>query len=155
MNIDKMIDWYVNQIRNLKSNQLASIYNYFNMKGSYGLSELLPYCETTMAKILNPKNCRCTSFIDIIENYEHTLDRDNCQYGLPTYGYDNDAYVKVYYLDGDIHKISHFLYYTYGLEGDDDLIDFIAKDLTRLSKDTVEFFEKATGVHIKLYEDGE
>ena len=150
-NIENMIDWYKNQIQYLKSNQLASLYNYFHMRDSkYCLTELLPYCETTMMKILNPDN-KVISIVKLIENYEEKLDRDLNIGGIPTSGIDRDAYVKVYY--DDKHEICYFWYYTYGLEGDDELIDGIAVDMTGLTEENVEQFIKATGFEVKLYKE--
>ena len=148
---EKMINVYIDQIKHLKSNQLAAIYNYFNANSTYGSSEILPYCETTMMKILNPEN-KVISIVKLIEDYEEKLDRDLNIGGIPTYGIDRDAYVKVYY--NDKHEICDFWYYTYGLEGDDELIDSLACDMTGLNcEDNIEHLEKATGIQIHLYKE--
>ena len=154
MNIETRIEWYQNQIKDLKSNELAALYNYFHMRGSkYCLTELLPYCEYTMRKILNPKDNPNLSLMEMLENYESKLDRE-LTYGTPVYKFDQDAYVKVYHRDPDnLDDIGYFWYYTNGLAGDDELLDDIAVDMTGLTEDNVEQFIDATGFEVKLYKE--
>ena len=152
--IEEMIDWYKNQIEHCKSNELAMLYNHFHMRGSkYTLTELLPYCEYTMRKILNPKDNPDMPVMEMMENYEAKLDRE-LTYGTPIYGMDKDAYVMVYHKDyKNLDDIGYFYFYTNGLEGDDELIDGIAVDMTALNKDNVSQFINATGFKVKLYEE--
>lgn len=124
-NID-MIKHYAVQLEKYDQKDLISINNY--IESNHRCHRLFwPYEEHIMKRLVDwPKHY---SVMIAIENYNNRYRKDLSK-GIPMKGFDKCAVVAVYETPSGVQG---FWFYPDGIEGDEDIIDSIATELTGFS----------------------